>query len=642
MTPITSCVRQNSYLLEGLKMKLCRIVIEGFRGYAERIEVAVEDLTAIVGKNDAGKSSLLEALEIFFNGSAVKMDSDDACKADGVDPRQVRIGCVFDDLPASVVLDSSCETTFAQEELLNANGELEIHRIYNCSLKTPKAATFVVAHHRLRDDGSTLLSLKNKPLKDLAKELGLTVEDTKKNPLLREAIRGTLTTDPAVVELAMEEENCAAIIKSIEGHLPIFALFQSDRPSTDTDSEVQNPVKLAIEEAIKQAEDDLKKAEDQVTKQIREVLERTLEKLKDIDADLAKELKPRFDPPSWKGAFKIKLDSDNGVPLNKRGSGVRRLILLSFFRAEAERRRSEKEAPSVIYAIEEPETSQHPNNQRMLMEAFRDLTEAGTAQVLFTTHVPGLAGTVPIGSIRFVTTDGGRRAVRSTSEDAPDDDLLREVATSLGVIPDSRIKVLFFVEGPNDVDFFRNASRGLASGDDSVLDLTDCPEVAFVPVGGRTLEQWIERHYLAELNRPEFHVYDGDYAADPDIQAAVKTVNDRQDASVAKILTRTSAECFLHSEAIKRKCSVEIEVKPTECAARATADAMKNAGVKILLGDGKQAKAHVNVVKRLLNSDVAASMSYEEWTVCDEESELRGILDELLAGAGFEPATSGL
>lgn len=611
-------------------MKLQRVIVEGFRGFARRVVIPTDDLTALVGKNDAGKSTVLEALEVFFNNSTVKIDQDDACKNEGVDATQVRIGCAFSDLPTTIVLDSSCETTLAQEELLNGNGELEIHKVFNCSSKTPKCSTRIVALHRLREDGSTLLRLKNKELKDLALRENVVVDDAKKNPPLREALRETLVSEATEVELQMDEDNCAAIMKALESYYPIFALFQSDRRSTDADSEVQDPVKLAIEEAIKQAEADLKKAEAKVTEQVRGVLDRTLEKLGDIDVELAKELAPRIDPPSWKSAFKVKLDSDNGVPLNKRGSGVRRLILLSFFRAEAERRRTEREAPSVIYAIEEPETSQHPNNQRMLMEAFRDLTGAGTAQVLFSTHVPGLAGMVPIRSIRFVTESAeGHRTIRLTDEDQPDDDLLREVASSLGVIPDSRIKVLFFVEGPNDVDFFRNASRGLAAGDPEVIDLTGCQEIAFVPVGGSTLEQWIERHYLAELQRPEFHVYDGDYAANASVQAAVRSVNDRGDGSSARVLRRTAAECYLHPEAIKRICAVEIEVKPEECAAKTTAKAMREAGVQIPLGGGKHARAHDNVVKRLMNTTVAESMTYEEWVESDAEDELRTILRDL-------------
>ncbi|MDP0590091.1 MAG: AAA family ATPase [Candidatus Endonucleobacter bathymodioli] len=61
------------------------------------------------------------------------------------------------------------------------------------------------------------------------------------------------------------------------------------------------------------------------------------------------------------------------IPINKRGSGVKRLILLNFFRAEAERRQNENNVPSIIYDIEEPETSKHQNHQRKLIEAFIEL-----------------------------------------------------------------------------------------------------------------------------------------------------------------------------------------------------------------------------------------------------------------------------
>ena len=79
--------------------------------------------------------------------------------------------------------------------------------------------------------------------------------------------------------------------------------------------------------------------------------------------------------PKWDG-FKLTLTGDNDIPINKRGSGVRRLILLNFFRAEAERRRETADSRRVIYAIEEPESSQHPDNQTMLIRALLELSIA--------------------------------------------------------------------------------------------------------------------------------------------------------------------------------------------------------------------------------------------------------------------------
>lgn len=47
-------------------MRLKKFIIENFRGYKEA-EIKVGDFTTIVGKNDVGKSALMEAMDIFFN-----------------------------------------------------------------------------------------------------------------------------------------------------------------------------------------------------------------------------------------------------------------------------------------------------------------------------------------------------------------------------------------------------------------------------------------------------------------------------------------------------------------------------------------------------------------------------------------------
>lgn len=46
-------------------MKLKKIRIKNFRGYDREIDVSIGDVTVFAGKNDAGKSVVLEALDIF-------------------------------------------------------------------------------------------------------------------------------------------------------------------------------------------------------------------------------------------------------------------------------------------------------------------------------------------------------------------------------------------------------------------------------------------------------------------------------------------------------------------------------------------------------------------------------------------------
>ena len=56
--------------------------LNNFRGYNREIDIKFNDLTAIVGKNDIGKSTILEALDIFFNDpkGSIKLDKNDVNK----------------------------------------------------------------------------------------------------------------------------------------------------------------------------------------------------------------------------------------------------------------------------------------------------------------------------------------------------------------------------------------------------------------------------------------------------------------------------------------------------------------------------------------------------------------------------------
>lgn len=127
------------------------------------------------------------------------------------------------------------------------------------------------------------------------------------------------------------------------------------------------------------------------------------------------------------------------------------MILLNFFRAEAERKVASQNAPSVIYAFEEPETSQHPNYQEMLIEAFIRLGQKDNCQVLLTTHVPALGAMLPTEGLRLV-----RKTENGPIVEYGNDDIIEEIAKTLGVLPDPIPKgaqALLLVEGPGDVVF---------------------------------------------------------------------------------------------------------------------------------------------------------------------------------------------
>jgi hypothetical protein len=429
----------------------------------------------------------------------------------------IRIGCAFDSLPTEIVLDAAAHTSLADEHLLNENGELEIVKEWDASVKTPKESVFAAAQHPTNADAADLLTLKNSDLKARVKKLGIdesTVNLTI-NGSMRHAIRETC--QPLTLErklLPLDKEDAKKVWDQLKTQLPMYALFKSDRPSQDGDEEVQSPLKFAITQALKEMANDLKKIEDSVRARAEDVAKRTLAKLNEMDGRLASELKPFFKTdPKW-DVFKFGLVGDNDIPINKRGSGVRRLILLNFFRAEAERRRTEKGALSVIYAIEEPETSQHPDNQRLLVQALKELAADENTQVLVTSHTPGLTGLLPSDSLRYVRKQADGTAAVSPCSDAD----LAVIANELGVLPDRRVQALVFVEGTNDIEFLERVSSMFKPDFADIVDFTSDSRVALVPLGGGSLKQWVAKHYLRNLNLPEVHIYDRDDATPPKYQ----------------------------------------------------------------------------------------------------------------------------
>ncbi|HMN13904.1 MAG TPA: ATP-binding protein [Bellilinea sp.] len=613
-------------------MKLVTVILENFRGYAQHTRIEIDDLTAFVGKNDAGKSTVLEALDIFFNDG--KPERGDACVYGA--GTTIRIGCGFTNLPANIVLDAAVPTSLAAEHLLNEKGELEIIKEWDCSPKTPKESVFAVAMHPTNADVADLLTLKNSELKARVKKLGIdeATVNLAINGSMRQAIRETC--HPLILErmaLPLDKEDAKKVWEQLKPQLPLYALFRSDRPSQDGDEEVQNPLKFAIAQALKEMAGDLEKIENAVRVRAENVAKRTLAKLNEMDSRLASELKPFFKAdPKW-DIFKFGLVGDNDIPINKRGSGVRRLILLNFFRAEAERRRTEKGTLSVIYAIEEPETSQHPDNQRLLVQALKELAIDESTQVLVTSHTPGLAGLLPSDSLRCVRkqVDGAATVSRCSGSD------LAEIANELGVLPDRRVQVLVFVEGTNDIEFLEGISSVLKASMADVVDFTNDSRVALVPLGGGSLKQWVAKHYLKNLSLPEVHIYDRDDENPPKYQPQCDAVNARTDGSWAVITAKRELENYLHADAIFEGMNGIAITFTDTCdvpliAAKAVHEASDCARTwEDILNDDKKLANKINRIKKRLNRDAVAKMTIARLAQSDAAGEVSSWLKRIYA-----------
>lgn len=598
-------------------MKLREIVLQNFRGYYNETRIPINDLTALIGQNDVGKSTILEALDIFFNQSKIESGDKNIFHSG----EETVIGCVFDELPERITLED-VETSFSAEYLLNKDGHLEIHKKYPAS---GKQTIWIYAEHPSNEGFNDLLLKKNNELKakirnaHLEEQANLTI-----NSDMRRALWQSLGDEIALSSTFINADQAdeKRLWPKIEPILPMYRLFKADRPSTDEDQEAQDPMQHAMKIALEEQADQLAFIAEEVKRKVSQVASNTIEKLRDFDPELASTLTPKFKKdPTWEKAFSFSLTGENSIPLNKRGSGIRRLVLFSFFRATTES--TLFEGKNIIYAVEEPETSQHPDAQKMIVNTFREMTEKNGCQVIITTHVPGLAGMLPLESLRYITNSEGYPEVASGAED---EEMLKRIADSLGVYPDLApalaphhgVKLVVCVEGPNDVAFLTAISRIAHRSDQTIIDIDMSQNVVILPLGGSVLKEWVNLNYLKKLNTREYHIYDSDntdaHAIDCD------RVNRRGDGSSARMTRKREMENYIHSDIVREVFGVQIEIDDTMDVSTEISNTIRASN---------PAGYRPDTVKKKLNKRCAPKMTMQLLHERDPEDEVLGWLRDI-------------
>lgn len=373
-------------------MKIHKVTLTNFRGYKDPTTIDFGNLTVFVGRNDIGKSTILEALDLFFNDGKGVIKYDDGDLNVASDSNEYTISVSFSELPDTVIIDASFQTSLEDEFLLNETGELEIVKKFNGKKCT---STLIRAFHPTNENCIDLQLKKKNDLKSIIQQNEIPCDNLNINSIMRRAIWNHYADDLQLATVDIDVtagEDTKKIWTKLSSIIPVYSLFQSDRQNSDKDTEVQDPLKLAVSQFFQDAElqETLNRVAMQVEQKLKGVSERTLSKLREMDSNVADSLKPIIPPATsvkWAKVFDgVSLSSDGDIPINKRGSGVKRLILLHFFRAEAERRQEEGNNTGIIYAIEEPETSQHFANQKILIDALIELSNAPNTQIILTTH----------------------------------------------------------------------------------------------------------------------------------------------------------------------------------------------------------------------------------------------------------------
>lgn len=533
-------------------MRLKEVNVHNFRGYFNRTSFPIDKcITGFVGKNDSGKSSILEALGVFLNCDSVALEKDDFYIGDA--NCLIEITCTFDNLPVEVIIDETNPTNLDDEHLLNANGELQIKKLYKrTQLKAP--SVLIISQHPTAEQYNDLHKLDLKGLKERAKELIVNtnlIGDKRNSASWRTAIWNhseDLHIETVELDISEFAGDSKKLQEKIQAILPLFEIFKVDRENKDSDPVAKLPMQEAVDLAKKEFTERISQLEQEIKERVIERANLTIDKLKEMDASLAQALSPKFkSPPKW--TFDFSIDGDDGVPINKRGSGVKRLILLNFFRAEAERKVAAKNAPSVIYAFEEPETSQHPNYQEMLIEAFITLSQKDDCQVILTTHVPALGALLPVRGLRLVNKTTSGQMVEFGS-----DDIIEQIAKTLGVLPDPiprGAKALILVEGPSDVVFL-NHSANLLKQHGFIANTFSEKGIALVIMGGcGTLKHWRTKRIAEQFEIPYGVFLDSDLTNPVNFRVNAEHIAElRAEGKKAHVTRKNEIENYINADVL--------------------------------------------------------------------------------------------
>lgn len=558
-------------------MKLIAVKLKNFRGYEDIVIHLTENLHMIVGMNDIGKSTILEALDIFFNESNAQSKislGDLFVKNRSSDDKIISIACEFsisDD--EKVIIDATRQVSPKDEMLLNSNGNLEIKKSWDCSKATLKVVTEVVCCLPDCID-KTFLSMKNADLKKKLAEIAPNSSANKTvNSEMRKAIYDQLLSDNPnsplnehcieTKSLLEDKDFFPSLVKS----LPDFYLFKADRKNTTTDDEVQNPLSIAVKNAM--ANEEVKRKLDEIQSiieaELKQINTATIEQMQKFSSRLGGSLIPQINT-NWTKAISNDILDSNSIPINKKGSGIRRLLLLSYLMVQAKKTSFQHNKKNIIYAIEEPETSLHPKLQDTFIkelinmaectdystgeEVPSNISELPEYKILITTHLPNYLAYATQNQVIYIGESDDGNPVEYTGELE-----YTKIKEEMGLLPNPYYGFVIFVEGENDQNLLLNLNK--IPELKAIFDI-EKQDVTIIPLQGSRLLKSIEYDFYKELPVKQFHLYDGDVQEYIDyLQNNVIGKNNKWDGVVT---SRKCMEYYIPASLIE--CNLGIDLSP--------------------------------------------------------------------------------
>ncbi|MCG2796227.1 MAG: ATP-dependent endonuclease [Actinomycetia bacterium] len=461
-----------------------RVRIKSYRCLGD-VAVNFNNVTTFIGPNGVGKSSILHALDWFFNGTPLIEDD----LASGSTDRIITVEVEFDSITDN-----------------------DRHRLGKYAIP----GSDVVTIWKRWDDGNEKLYGKGRALPDFS-EIRNGANATERRNIYKEFRKNRPEFD--LPSDTSDAQNLAALelwesqypndledvdidstthIFGFAGQAMMSGLFDyvlvtADLRASEETKDVRSAILGRIlEQAIDRsgAEVDLAelfgRMQDEQSDIHKQHFEQQLERLSQEMTDAvsalssgrevrvsAQDLTVKPQPPQFKVSV---LDADVETRVDRQGHGFQRALLISALRVLAEHGRGQGELGTICLAIEEPELFQHPPQARNFAGVMRNLASSAEqgVQIAYATHSPYFIEPRSFHQIRRVSREGGGSQGSVRVDESAIERVAERLSTFISkdsverqldsVCTDALAEALFaekvlLVEGTTDSCFFNGAAE---------------------------------------------------------------------------------------------------------------------------------------------------------------------------------------
>lgn len=449
-------------------MIISKVEISNFRSIKHQVINNIGNILVLIGKNNSGKSALLQAINAFWGNYS--MDEDDFYKNKNIITDEMEIKICFS-------IDDNFYKEIIHNEKLGIKFFVGTRTAYKKNKEKFENKTFEEIEQILENKNyDKISSYYNECLNDLFKiknlQFAIKMKYVKndKSPkyynISDEEIKSFTSILPGISFIDddrnfLEEENCQK--KSKSGDIFNNLILNIEKQSIMSNlNEIYkknikdltiNDLKILLQNKV---QSDISNIENKITAIFNENYNDNLKIKYESDIDLSKSIN-----------ISTKIYNElieNNIKVSNVGSGIRSIYILSLLQVYND---VFKEKGN-IFLIEEPELYLHPELQIKMSETLYEISK--TNQVVYTTHTTMMTNNINVSDIRKVKYEN------LTSESKYELTTIDEIIKELGYSTKDILNVdfVFLLEGKQDVDRLKLIIEKFYNVDKNRINFVSC------------------------------------------------------------------------------------------------------------------------------------------------------------------------